>query len=247
MVKPVPTKVSSGNAGPLAATGSHLAVAVFDRTTGYQVVANGSERFHTASIVKVDILATLLWQDQKAGHGMTTAQKQTAFKMITVSDNDAADQLWALIGKGAALATANRAFGLTNTTPGTTTAHPWGQTLTTATDQLRLLKVLTESGGPLTSANQKYILGLMAQVNSGQRWGIPAAASHSTAVYVKDGWLAESSDSWLWITNSIGRIVEPGHDFLVVALSDHRSSESSGISALEHIATKAVGQLRAAD
>jgi beta-lactamase class A len=244
---PVPHRTTAPPpAGVDAPNGGHLAVAVLDRKTGRQMVANGSERFHTASIVKVDILATLLWQDQRAGRSMTAAQKQTAVKMITVSDNDAADKLWSTIGGGPALATANVAFGLKHTTPGTTTAHPWGQTLTTATDQLRLLEVITETGGPLTAASQNYILSLMAKVHSGQRWGIPAAARHSTAVYVKDGWLAQSSDSWRWITNSIGRIVEPGHDFLVVTLSDHRSTESSGINAIERNATAAVSQLRAA-
>jgi hypothetical protein len=227
------------------AAGGHISVAVFDRETGRQLTVNGSERYHTASIVKVDILATLLWQKQQAGTALTASQKSLAYQMITVSDNDAADALWALIGKQSGLAHGNQIFGLTHTTPGTTTVHPWGQTLTTVGDQLTLLRVLTEPGGPLTSASQSYILGLMGSVVSSQRWGIPKAAAHPTSVYVKNGWLGEQSDSWLWIVNSIGRIVEPGHDFLIVTLSDHSKTENAGIAAVENAAKVAVSGLRA--
>ena len=45
----------------------HVAVAVADLTTGAQAAYGGSEEFVTASIVKVDILATLLYQLQEAG------------------------------------------------------------------------------------------------------------------------------------------------------------------------------------
>jgi beta-lactamase class A len=224
--------------------GGHLAVAVIDRTTGGQVIQNGDERFHTASIVKVDILACLLWQDQRTGERMTAAQMSQATRMIEVSDNAAADALFALIGKQAGLAEANRALGLTHTTPGTTTVHPWGQTLTTARDQLRLLKVVSDPGGPLTAASKAYIQGLMKNVVSSQRWGIPAAATHGATVIVKNGWLAEQSDNWLWIVNSIGRIIEGGHEFLVVTLSDHGHSQDAGIAAVEHAATAAVAAIR---
>src|SRR5262249_8038504 len=156
-----------------------------------------------------------------------------------------ADALFALIGAQAGLAAGNRAFGLTDTTPGTTTSHPWGQTLTTARDQLRLLQVVAGPDGPLTAASRAYILGLMRGVMTGQRWGIPVAADPGATVYVKDGWLAEPTDNWRWIVNSIGRIVEPGHDYLVVALSDHSRTESAGISAVEQVAAAAVAGLRA--
>jgi hypothetical protein len=122
--------------------------------------------------------------------------------------------------------------------------HPWGQTLTTARDQLRLLKVVSDPDGPLTAASKAYIQGLMKNVVSSQRWGIPAAATHGATVIVKNGWLAEQSDNWLWIVNSIGRIIEGGHEFLVVTLSDHGHSQDAGIAAVEHAAIAAVAAIR---
>lgn len=240
----LPTPTPRPN-GPNVPDGGHLAVAALDLATGRQYIGNGDQRFHTASIVKVDILATLLWQDQRAATTMTADQMALATKMIQVSDNSAADALFALIGGQTGLAAGDRAFGLTETTPGTTTSHPWGQTLTTARDQLRLLRVVAGPGGPLTEASRAYILSLMKGVTSGQRWGIPVAADPGATVYVKDGWLAEQTDNWRWIVNSIGRIVEPGHDYLVVTLSDHSRTESAGITALEHLAAAAVASLHA--
>jgi len=238
---PAPHRPPSTAAVPVD---GHLAVAMVDATTGRQLIQNGDERFHTASIVKVDILACLLWQYQRSGKTLTTTQMSQATKMIEVSDNSAADALFALIGKQSGLAEANVAFGLTHTTPGTTTVHPWGQTLTTARDQLRLLEVISESGGPLTAASKAYILGLMKGVTSSQRWGITTAAAPNATVYVKDGWLAEQSDNWRWIVNSIGRIVEGGHEYLIATLSDHDRSEDAGIAAIEHVARAAVATIR---
>jgi beta-lactamase class A len=242
--KPKASPTAQTLAAYLSSVGGRVGVEVLDRTTGRTLAANTTERFKTASIVKVDILATLLWQDQTAGTTMTTTQKQTAVKMITQSDNTAADTLWATIGKAPGLAKGDAAFGLTHTTPGTTSAHPWGDTLTTAADQLQMLTVLMDSSGPLTSASRSYILGLMSRVESDQRWGVPTAAVHPSAVYVKDGWYPQPSDSGRWSVNSIGRIVEPGHDFLVVTLSDHRTTESAGITIIEHAAKLSLTTLR---
>ena len=223
----------------LNAQGIHAAVAVLDRVTGATVTYNETVSFDTASIVKVDILATLLWQDQRAGRHLTAAQRDLAEDMITESDNDAATALWNTIGGATGLASANKAFGLSHTTPGRD--GYWGLTTTTVADQVRLLQVLTDPAGPLSVTDQSYELGLMGRVTSDQRWGVPHAAdADATAVYVKNGWLAYSGDRGRWIVNSVGRVVEPGHDWLITVLSDHHGSQSTGIAIVEHLATLVV-------
>ncbi len=235
--------VTAAVQGYLAGQGGYAALAVLDLTTGLGVSVNATAAFDTASIVKVDILATLLLQAQGAGRALTASEQELATEMITESDNDAADDLWSDIGGASGLAGANRTFGLTGTTPGAD--GYWGLTRTTAADQLRLLQVLAGASSPLTPSSREYVLGLMAQVDDDQRWGITAAAgTAATATYVKNGWLSLDDDDGLWIVNSIGRIVEPGHDWLVVVLSGHRSSESAGIAVVERAATLAVGGLR---
>jgi beta-lactamase class A len=235
--------VQASVAAYLASSGTHASLALLDQTTGEKIYYQESVQFETASIVKVDILSTLLYQRQQKNETLTSAQRQTATKMITQSDNDAATSLWNQIGATSGLAAANKVFGLTQTTPGTN--GQWGLTKTTAADQLRLLQMLTSSSGPLNQTSRSYVLGLMNTVEKDQRWGVPDAADkQATNVYVKNGWLSRSTDAGKWIINTIGRIVEPGHDWLVVVLSNYHPTMTNGVDQVEHAADLAVNGLR---
>src|SRR4051812_16971431 len=69
-------------------------IAVLDRRTGdYYHAGPDTEMFGTASVVKVFIATRLL-----AEHRMHGAVEKTAYRMITRSDNDAADTLFPLVG-----------------------------------------------------------------------------------------------------------------------------------------------------
>jgi hypothetical protein len=163
--------------------------------------------------------------------------------MITMSDDAAASSLWRRIGAGTGLSAANRALGLTETTPGSGGA--WGATTTTAADQRRLLQAVTDPAGPLSAGHRDYLLDLMSHVIDSQDWGVPAAASsQATACQVKNGWTPFSAQFGQWTVNSIGRIVEPGHDWLAVVLSDRNTSQSAGIRTVEAAVRLAVGGLR---
>jgi beta-lactamase class A len=219
-----------------------VGVAVLDRVTGAATSYGDGTRVETASVVKLDILAALLWQAQRAGRPLSAGQRDLAEKMITNSDNDAASALWRAIGGAPGLAAANKAFELTQTTPGP--AGQWGLTSTTAADQVRLLGLLARPGGTLSPASQAYALDLMRRVNPDQRWGVSRAAAGSSTIYLKNGWLPRTADRGRWIVNSVGRIVEPGHDWLVAVLSDHHATEGGGIAFVERIAALAVDGLR---
>lgn len=214
-----------------------LSLAVHDRTTGARFTV-GARRFRTASIVKVDILAALLLREQS----LSTAQKNLATDMITVSDNDAASRLFRSAGGVSGLEEANDALGLTETTPDIR----WGVTTTTAADQVRLLGSICDQKSPLTPSARKFVLGLMTKVVDEQRWGVPAAASpQASGVWVKNGWVQVSADDNLWLVNSIGRIVEGEHDWLVAVLSDHHATQERGIEVVEGAAEVALRALRA--
>ena len=225
----------------VAQDGGNVAVAVADLSTGATAAYDGSTEFVTASIVKVDILATLLYQLQQTGQSIGVDDQYQAQTMIENSDNDAASDLYAEVGGSQAIDGANQAFGLTQTTVGTD--GYWGLTTTTAADQIQLLRTVFTSPSPLSAASQSYIQGLMSQVESDQQWGIPAAADAGTPFMVKNGWLPNPT---LWEINSIGEVVHDGQTLLIAVLSADNASEQAGISLVETVATTAAGAVTSA-
>jgi hypothetical protein len=212
----------------------HAAVAVDDLTTGTDVTDGGAKKFVTASIVKVDILATLLYQLQRAGQALTAQQQELATTMIENSDNDSATALYDEVGGAPAIDSANRVFGLQQTMVGT--GGYWGLTTTTVDDQIRLLRIVCTRPSPLSRASREYVRNLMSHVEADQQWGVPAAADSGTRFMVKNGWLPNPVQ---WEINSIGEIVHDGQRMLIAVLSADNASEASGISVVAAIARKA--------
>jgi beta-lactamase class A len=217
-----------------------LAVGVVDRTTRVRAVYGGELRFHTASIMKADILAALLLRHQAAGTPLTEEEGELARRMIEGSDNDAAQDLWWADGGADGVAEANASLGLRHTTPDE--AGYWGVSSTTVADQLTLLSDLVSSRSPLNAASRSYALSLMRHVEPGQSWGVTAAATPGTASAVKNGWLP---DPQLWVINSIGVIHHDGRLLLVAVLSDRQPTEAGGIAQLEAAARAAVNAITA--
>ncbi len=217
-----------------------LAVGVVDASTGAVAVFHGDRPFHTASIVKADILAALLFEHQQMGTALTEQQQALAAEMIEDSSDQAASELWAEIGEANGLTYANNALGLKHTKPGS--GSLWGLTSTTVDDQLRLLADLASSNSPLWPESRSYELGLMRHVAADQAWGVTAAATRGTSSAVKDGWLPDGSET-TWVINSIGVISRDGHEILVAILSTDQPSETVGIARVNAAAKDAVSAI----
>jgi hypothetical protein len=92
---PAPTRVEPDGRAVIAAraksrldefvdaAGGQMSVAAFDRVSGLRLTS-GSRRFNTASIVKIDILATLLLQRSQQGQSLTAGERKLATSMVTV-------------------------------------------------------------------------------------------------------------------------------------------------------------------
>jgi Beta-lactamase enzyme family len=227
--------------GPLARDdGGQVAVAVDDLTTGADAAYSGTQEFVTASIVKVDILSTLLYQAQQSGQQLTPETEALATTMIENSDDDAASDLYDDAGGAAGIDAANQVFGLSETTVGT--AGYWGLTSTTVDDQIRLLRLVFTRPSVLTTQSQDYIQDLMSQVEADQQWGVPAAADDGTPFMVKNGWLPSGSTG-LWEINSIGEVVHDGQRMLIAVLSEGNATEYSGISLVQTVAGAAAAAM----
>lgn len=238
---PVPTTQSpttlSVSLAELGVSGA-VSVAVYDLDDGDRLTA-GSGSYETASIVKVDILVSLLVQRNGV---LTTAQKALARSMITLSDNAAATSLFQAIGSTAGLNRTNTAIGLVETSAGT--SGNWGLTRTTAADQIRLLTLVFTSSTVLSDASRTYVSSLMTSVSDGQDWGVTSASDDRDDAAVKNGWLQRTTTG-LWDVTSIGCVQASKHRLLVVVLTASGSSMSASVSTIEKAASAAVTRVLA--
>jgi len=234
-----PQQLLSAAVGPLVASyDGHVSVAVDDLTTGQVASYGGAQEYDTASIVKVDILSTLLYEAQQEGRQLSATEQELATTMIDNSDNGAASELYDDDGGATGIEQANQAFGLTQTAVGTNGV--WGLTTTTADDQVRLLRLIFTTPSALSPRSQGYIKDLMGQVEPDQRWGVPAAADQGTPFAVKNGWLPNPT---LWVINSIGEITHDGQRMLIAVLSRDNETEAGGISLVADVAVRAADAL----
>ncbi|MYW44535.1 serine hydrolase, partial [Streptomyces sp. SID161] len=227
-------------------TAAHATAAVLDLdAAGRAPVIHGADRaYDTASIVKVDILATLLLQAQDKGRHLTARERDLAEPMIRRSDNAAANALWRQIGRASGLAAANKRLGLGATEGGP--GGKWGLTRTTAGDQIRLLRAVFDpmgaahpGSGGLDEKSRGYVSALMSRVVPEQTWGVSAAGGAKSRKVLKNGWLQRTTTG-RWDVNSIGRVTAGGHRYLVAVLSDGSASMSDGVRLVERTARSAL-------
>ena len=216
-----------------------MSAAVFDVPTGstYLLTTNASAQQVEASIVKVDILATLL-----AAHpgGLPASIQSLAQPMIEESDNDAATALWNQADAPAGIETFNNEIGLESTKlsdcvvcagfpwPG------WGLSATIASDQVSLLKSLVLPNPAITDPNRQYALGLMEHVVPSEDWGLTAGVPPGVTVALKNGWLPLQGSSD-WQINSIGWISGQGRDYIAAVLVAGNPTIQYGIDTISQV------------
>jgi beta-lactamase class A len=210
---------------------STVAVWVDDPGAGITCSLSGSTHFDSASIVKVIILGALLRKALDQHRYLTSNEAALLRAMITESDNNAASTLWASLGRAYLQHFLNLAgMGETVLGPG----GYWGLTQVTAHDEMLLLRLLLTSNTVLSSNSRAYALGLMAQVISSQRWGVPAGAPRAVTVHVKNGWLPIADGDW--VINSIGGFTWAKGWYSIVVLSVGNPTMAYGITTVQDIA-----------
>ncbi len=213
----------------LAGTTDGLTAAVYDEVTGVTSLYRPGVAESTASIMKVDILATLLAQGQADGDALSPNDQSLSVDMIEHSDNDDAQDLWDAEGGSRAVSAFDAAAGLTQTDPDE--AGYWGLSTTTAADQVQLLRTVAYPNPVLTTGSQNYALNLMTHVEADQAWGVSAGVAPGVTVALKNGWLP--LDSGGWQINSIGYVDGAGRDYVIAVLTNANATEAGGIAAVE--------------
>jgi beta-lactamase class A len=207
------------------------AFAVRDSATGVTCASNASKHFDSASIVKVTIMGAVLRRAQEENRSLSAAEEGDLRKMITQSDNAAAQNLWDSLGL-TRVQEFLRLSGMTDTLPGANGA--WGLTQVTAADELKQLDVFTGNSTVLTPASKKYGLALMNQVESDQRWGTPYGVPSGVTVQVKNGWLQRSTHGWR--VHSLGIFTAPHRLYRMAILTQDDPTESYGIGTIQAVA-----------
>lgn len=213
-------------------TDARWSVAVFDTSTGETFTYGDTDTFDTASVVKVDILAALLAQQDGE---LTASQQSLASAMIRSSDNAAATALLAEVGGADALDAFNVSIGLTDTD----VSSVWGLTQTTAADQVRLLDAALGEDGVLSDEGRSTLSGLMSTVIDTQRFGASSADDDPATAAVKVGYLQRSATG-LWDVTSVGVVEHDGTTYYVAVLSDGNATFETGVALVDEVATSAV-------
>ena len=225
------TKLQKDITAALANRTGTVSVGLYDRSTNTTCSLRATSSYDSASAVKVTVLATLLWDAKKHNRYLTDTEVSLAKVMITKSDNDATSRLWKQLGltkiKGFL-----SAAGMTKTVPGAN--GYWGLTQINVTDEQKLLKLITAPNTVLSDNSRAYILKLMSQVISSQRWGTPYGAPSGVSVHVKNGWLQRSTHGWR--VHSLGTFNGGGHDYMITVLTWGNSTMNYGINTIQGVA-----------
>ena len=216
--------------------------AVYDLRTGQTWHLGQGQPQDEASVVKLDVLETLLAERGRSGTGLSASDQTLAEQMIEDSDNDAATSLWAEGGGASGIRSFNASARLADTVPSTCVNCPgfpwpgWGLSTTIPGDQLTLLRALVEPNPLLTNAARRYALSLMENVTPDQRWGVSGGVPAQATVALKNGWLPLNSANNDWQINSVGWISGSGRDYLIAVLTTGNPTEQYGIDTIDELA-----------
>ncbi len=222
----------------LAARAGIVLAAVYDVRTGQTWRLGQGRPQAEASVVKLDVLETLL---AERGSELSAGDQSLAQQMIEDSDNDAATSLWYEVGGAARIRSFNTKAGLTQTTPSPCVvcagfAWPgWGLSTTTPADQIALLRKLITPSSLLTGAERAYALSLLENVTPSQRWGVSGGVPARVTVALKNGWLPLQG-SGDWQINSVGWISGGGRSYLMAVLTTGNPTEQYGIDTIDRLA-----------
>ncbi|MFF0887387.1 serine hydrolase [Streptomyces sp. NPDC003456] len=224
-------KLTKDITAALATRKGTVAVGLHDRSTNTTCTLRAGTAYDSASVVKVAVLAALLWDAKRTNRYLTDREAGLAKAMITKSDNTATSTLWKQLGL-TKIRNFLAAAGMTQTRPGAD--GYWGLTQITVTDEQKLLKLITGRNTVLSDNSRAYILKLMGQVVSSQRWGTPYGVPSGVTVAVKNGWLQRSSNGWR--VHSIGAFKGGGHDYVMTVLTHGNSTMNYGIATIQAVA-----------
>ena len=201
-----------------------VSVGVYDANTGKTYTYNPSKTYLTESVVKMSMLADVLYQQIP----ITSSENSLLTRMIENSDNSAASTIWRQLGSDRNVQLFFQKVGLTNTIAGT--GGWWGRTTTNVLDQLTMMKYFAYPNTLLTDSQRAYGLNLMRNVVPEQRWGTGYGLPSGVSVALKNGWVTSGT-----YVNSVGYINGQGKSYVIAVLTTNNPSFSYGKDTINQI------------
>lgn len=218
-----------------------VSVAALNTVTGERYSGGRTSGMWTASSYKLLCLSALLIH--RSPSSLSGAEVESAEAAIEHSDNKAGYQLFLDAGGQSGLTSALRTFGMTHTVPGDSDPT---FTRSSGPDFLKLLQVIDGQikDNPLSRSARSFILKLMGQVETDQRWGVGKAADKRSTFYNKNGWLSiadgngpGADDDGRWAVTSVGVLTVRGQRVLMAVFTQHQPDFDTGVALVNRLST----------
>ena len=203
--------------------GGRVSFAVVD-TRGRLRGRDADRRYVSASVVKALLLVAELRRLQHNRIPLDEASERLLTAMITVSDNAAADAIYARVGDAALVEVARlgrmKRFSV---------AGHWTNAQVTAAD---LACFFSHVRRLLPFRYRELALDLLASVTPEQRWGVPRAARRSWTVHFKGGWRRTARGQ---LVHQAAWLHDGYRDFAIAVLTDAQPSRLYAIHTIRGI------------
>ena len=202
------------------------ALAVVD-TSGRLHGYDADEQFVTASVVKAMLLVAYL----RTYSSLSSEATATLTNMIEVSDNNAAFELYRLLGSSGMYAVAHAAamrhFWV---------ARDWTYAEITAADQARFFY---EMDHLIPARYDTFARDLLSHVAAYESWGIPTMARPAGwTVFFKGGWRGTERGQ---LVHQVARLERPGEKFSIAVMTDGDPDMDYGIATIQGVAARLLG------
>jgi hypothetical protein len=226
----LPTSRQVANADAFARERQGLVSFAVVDTNGKLYCHDCRRRHVAASLVKPMLLLAYL-DRLSAGHRPLTASDRTELAaMIRVSDNDAADAVYARVGDAGLHRVAQRAGMQRFDVHGY-----WANAQLTAADQALFFARLDELVPP---AFRMYVRRLLSSVVPPQSWGIPQVSRPRWRTYFKGGWRSTSQGQ---LVHQAARLKRGPLSASIAVLTDGNPSHEYGVETVRRIAERLLG------
>jgi beta-lactamase class A len=191
----------------------------------------GDRQYVSASVVKAMLLACFLDIKSLAHEQLSTTDRFELRAMITLSDNDAADEIYRQVGD-AHLYNLARRLGMRHFS----VRGYWANAQLTSDDQALLMEHLPSAIYPRYYA---YARSLLSSVVTWESWGIPQVARpRGWNVFFKGGWRGTDRGQ---LIHQVARLERRGQVVAICVLSDGDPGTGYGQETVYGIARRLLG------